>query len=84
MCAIGAGVFQLRFWRFTLVTFFSRGLRFFLVSTAIFFFREQAKRLVADYFELFTITFGILLIGGFVILKWVRRDVAPRQPLDAS
>jgi membrane protein YqaA with SNARE-associated domain len=82
--AIGAGVFHLHVWRFVLATVTSRGLRFFLVGAVVFLFGEAAGRLIRDYFEVFTIAFVILLIGGFVILRWLGKGYAPSKSLDAS
>ena len=67
---IAAGTFQLRFWRFVLVSVFSRGARFFLVSGLVYAFGQQAKELLKQYFNLFTIAFAVLLIGGFVVVRW--------------
>ena len=70
---IAGGVFHLRFWRFVLVSLVSRGMRFFLVSAVVFAFREQAKQLIREYFDLLTIGFVVLLIGGFLVVRWASR-----------
>jgi membrane protein YqaA with SNARE-associated domain len=48
-----------------------RSARFYLVATCIFFFGPTVKRYIDEYFELATIVFTILLIGGFVLIKFV-------------
>lgn len=73
---IAGGAFRLRFWRFVIVSVCSRGARFFLVATVVYVFGEQANRLVRDYFNILTIGFAILLIGGFLVLRLAGRRYA--------
>jgi len=68
---IASGVFRIRFWRFVAASVSSRGARFFLVGATVFVFREHAQRIVEQYFELFTITFAVLLVGGVFVLRWL-------------
>ena len=71
---IAAGVFRLDVRRFAIASFISRGARFFLVSACVFAFGEQAKRFIQEYFEIFTIGFIVLLIGGFLVVRWITRS----------
>ncbi len=48
-----------------------RSARFFTVATCIFFFGPTVKHYIDKYFELATIVFTILLIGGFLLIKFV-------------
>jgi membrane protein YqaA with SNARE-associated domain len=48
-----------------------RSARFFAVATCIFFFGPTVKHYIDNYFELATIVFTILLIGGFLLIKFV-------------
>lgn len=48
-----------------------RSSRFFAVAICIFFFGPRVKSLIEGYFELATIVFAVLLIGGFVLVKFV-------------
>lgn len=66
---IGAGVFYINFLKFIIASLFGRGGRFFIVGTAIMLFGERAK----GNFELFTIIFVLLLIGGFYCLKYIKK-----------
>ncbi len=50
---------------------FGRSARFFLVATCIYFFGPTVKHYIDKYFELITIVFTILLIGGFLLIKLV-------------
>ncbi len=73
---IAGGAFRLNFWRFVIVSVCSRGARFFLVATVVYVFGEQANRLVRDYFDVLTVVFAILLIGGFLVLRLAGRRYA--------
>ena len=73
---IAGGAFRLHFWRFAIASVCSRGARFFLVATVVYVFGEQANRLVRDYFDVLTVGFAILLIGGFLVLRLAGRRYA--------
>lgn len=67
---ITAGIAALRFWPFMLVSFFGRGARFFLLGTAVYFFGPEIQNAIDQYFELLTISFLVLLVLGFVAVKY--------------
>jgi membrane protein YqaA with SNARE-associated domain len=67
---IAAGAFAVPFLPFILTSLASRAARFFLVSALIFKFGPPVKALIDRYFNLITIVFMTLLIGGFVLVKW--------------
>lgn len=68
---IASGVFHFKFLNFMLASIISRSLRFFLVSTMIWYFGPTIKGFIDKYFNLLVIIFTIGLIGGFVVLKYV-------------
>lgn len=70
---IAAGVFhdQVSLGTLVLASSLGRSGRFFLVAGAIYFFGPPVKRLLDKYLELFTIAFTVLLIGSFVLLKYL-------------
>lgn len=68
---VTAGVFHLSFPVFLIASFFSRAGRFFLVAALFYFFGAPIKRFIDKYLELLTVLFMILLIGGFVLLRFV-------------
>jgi membrane protein YqaA with SNARE-associated domain len=70
---IAAGVFHTQVSIGTLIgaSLLGRSGRFFLVAGAIYFFGPPVKRLLDKYLELFTVLFMVLLIGSFVLLKFV-------------
>jgi membrane protein YqaA with SNARE-associated domain len=69
---IAAGVFhdQVGFWTLVTASAVGRSGRFLLVAGAIYVFGPPIKRLLDRYLEWFTIGFTILLIGGFVLIKY--------------
>ena len=56
---------------FILVSSISRSARFFLVAGLIYFFGEKIKMVVDKYFNILTIAFVILLVLGFVVVKYL-------------
>jgi len=67
---ISGGAFRIPFLRFLVVSFFSRGARFFLVASILYFFGETAKDIVLKNVNLLGIAFVLLLIGGFVFVSF--------------
>jgi membrane protein YqaA with SNARE-associated domain len=66
---ITAGAFKINFVTFVLVSILSRSARFFLVAAFIYKFGPPVKHFIERYFNLLTIIFFILLIGGFLLIK---------------
>ncbi|OEU48620.1 MAG: cytochrome B [Desulfuromonadales bacterium C00003096] len=69
---IGAGVFEINFPLFVLTSAISRGLRFFLLAWLIYTFGDKVKAGIDKYFNLLTLTFMILLLGGFLLFTGLR------------
>lgn len=72
---ISAGVFheQVPFGAFVLASVLSRSARFFLVAALIRAFGRPVKAFVDRWFNLLTVVFLVLLVGGFVVAKWLMR-----------
>jgi membrane protein YqaA with SNARE-associated domain len=68
---IGAGVFKVNFAVFILASAIGRSLRFFLVAWIIHRWGPAMKNFFEKYFNILTIVFMALLIGGFVIVKYL-------------
>jgi membrane protein YqaA with SNARE-associated domain len=68
---ITAGVFQINIWMFIIGSAVGRSARFFIVSGLIYWFGEPVKNFIDKRFNLVTIAFAILLIGGFAALKFL-------------
>ncbi len=68
---IAAGAFKISFLVFLIASTVSRSARFFLVSALIWKFGEKIKKTIDKYFNLVTIIFVLLLVGGFLIIKYL-------------
>ena len=68
---IASGVFGLNVFLFTVVSFFSRGLRFYLLSFLLKFFLEKIEKLIDKYFNILAILFFVLLVAGIVVVKYI-------------
>jgi len=67
---IASGVWAIHFPVFVLASVLSRGGRFFLVAGLLRIFGPKIKSFIDRYFNLLTIVFVVLLIGGFVVVKY--------------
>jgi len=71
---IAAGVFHKDVPLSTLIiaSALSRTARFFLVGTLIYIWGDKIKDFIDKYFNLLTILFGVLLLTGFLVIKFLR------------
>ncbi len=67
--SIASGVLGMGLPLFAATSALSRSARFFIVSAMIYFFGEPIKKVIDKYFNLLSILFVILLIGGFFAIK---------------
>ncbi|MCX7919513.1 MAG: DedA family protein [bacterium] len=67
---IAAGVFQINFGMFCFASLLSRSARFFLVAALLWKFGPPIRYFIEKYFNLLTIIFVLLVILGFIILKY--------------
>ena len=70
VATITAGFFDVNFPRFLLASAVSRSLRFFLIGGLIRVFGPQIRSFIEKYFEILALIFLILLVAGFVVIKW--------------
>ena len=68
---ISAGAFNINFPLFLIASAISRTARFFLVSVLLWKFGPPIKKVIDKYFNLLSIAFVVLLILGFVVIKYV-------------
>jgi membrane protein YqaA with SNARE-associated domain len=66
---ITAGAFKINFVTFILISLLSRAARFFLVAAFIYKFGAPVRHFIERYFNLLSILFFILLVGGFLVVK---------------
>ena len=67
---IASGVAGLSLPVFVLASLLSRGARFFLVATLLYFFGPTIRAFIERYLGLVTLVGGVLLVGGFVAIKY--------------
>ncbi len=68
---IASGVFKLNFFLFLLASTLSRSLRFFAVAALFRKFGPGIKVFIDKYFNRLAILFFILLVGGFLVIKFM-------------
>ncbi|WP_051305693.1 YqaA family protein [Desulfogranum mediterraneum] len=66
---ITAGAFKINFLTFILVSILARSARFFLVAGLIYKFGAPVQHFINRYFNILTVIFLVLLVGGFVLIK---------------
>lgn len=66
---ITAGAFKINFLTFMLVSLAARSARFFLVAGLIYKFGAPVQTFIDKYFNILSVVFLALLIGGFILIK---------------
>jgi len=69
---IASGVLGMALLPFILASAVSRSARFFLVAALVAKFGEPMKEKIDKHFNLLALVFGLLLVGGFLALKFLR------------
>ncbi|MDZ7331252.1 MAG: VTT domain-containing protein [candidate division KSB1 bacterium] len=70
---ISAGAANANFAVFMIASIIGRSIRFFAVGALIFIFGERIKNFIDKYFNWLSIVFVVLLIGGFLLIKYAFR-----------
>lgn len=68
---IAAGFMGANFSVFIIASLISRSARFFLVASLIYFFGPSIREFIDKYFELATVAFTVLLVGGILLLRFL-------------
>jgi membrane protein YqaA with SNARE-associated domain len=68
---LASGVFQIPFGVFVIASTISRGARFFILSGLVYFFGVPIQGFIDRHFNRLAWAFGILLIAGFLVLRWL-------------
>ena len=68
---IASGVFAMNLPLFILASGLSRSARFFVEGALLFRFGSRIQQIMDRYFNLITIAFLVLLLGGFAALRWI-------------
>ncbi len=68
---IASGVTKMAIPVFIAASVVSRGMRFFLVCGLLYWFGPPIKDFIEKYLAWLTLAFGILLVGGFLAIRYV-------------
>jgi len=68
---ISAGAFKINFIIFFIASAISRSARFFLVGWLIYRFGPSIRLFIDRYFNVLAVFFVLLLVGGFILVKYV-------------
>ena len=68
---ISAGAFNISFPLFLIASTISRSARFFLVSFLIVKYGKKVEGFINRYFNLLTVVFAVILIGSYMLIKFV-------------
>jgi membrane protein YqaA with SNARE-associated domain len=68
---IASGAFHMNVLGFVAVSIVGRGARFFLVALLLYYFGPPMRRIIEKHFDWLCVVFAVLLIGGFVVIKYL-------------
>ena len=68
---IASGVFEFNFWSFFAASVIGRSARFFVVAGLIWKFGPSIKNFIDKYFNILCVVFMVLLVGGFILIKYI-------------
>lgn len=68
---IASGLFEVPLWKLIVASILGRGGRFFLVGGLVAVFGEQVKGYIEKYFDMLTLALAVLLVLGFVVVRWI-------------
>ena len=68
---IAAGVAQMAFVPFILASIVARAMRFYLVAGLLYFFGDPIREFIERRLTLVTTVFVVLLVGGFVAVRYL-------------
>ncbi len=68
---IASGAFKMNFFLFVIASALSRSLRFFGVAFLFWKFGPSIKKFIDKYFNLLAVLFFLLLLAGFLVIKFL-------------
>jgi membrane protein YqaA with SNARE-associated domain len=71
LVTIASGATAFDFWVFIAASIVTRGARFFLVATLLYWFGEPIRNFIERRLTLVTTTFVVVLAGGFVVVRYL-------------
>lgn len=66
---IAAGTFEVSLVTLVVASLIGRSGRFLLIAALFYFFGAKIKEFIDKYFEILTVVFLIMLVGGFVVVR---------------
>lgn len=66
---IAAGTFEIPILTLITASIIGRAGRFFFVASLFYFFGAPIKKFIDKYFEILTVVFLVLLVGGFIVIR---------------
>jgi membrane protein YqaA with SNARE-associated domain len=70
---IAAGVCEVPLLILITASIIGRGARFYIVAALMYIFGTTVERWIDKYFNILTLVFTVLLVGGFVCLKYLMK-----------
>jgi membrane protein YqaA with SNARE-associated domain len=71
VATISAGAFKINFLVFLIASAISRSMRFFSVGALIYFVGPSVRFFIERYFNILAIAFVVLLLVGFLAIRWI-------------
>ncbi|OQA52886.1 MAG: SNARE associated Golgi protein [candidate division WS2 bacterium ADurb.Bin280] len=71
LITISAGLFSLPLYTLVIASLVGRAGRFFLVAGALRIFGKKLSASIEKYFDIFSLIFLLLLVGGFLAVKYL-------------
>ncbi|MEI6631382.1 MAG: YqaA family protein [bacterium] len=71
---ISAGLFKISLFTLIIASIIGRAGRFFMVAGALRIFGDKIANSIEKYFDILSIIFVVLLLGGFLLLKFFWRN----------
>lgn len=68
---IAAGVWKINFFTLVFASIIGRSARFFAVAVLLYFFGPKIKDFIEKYFNILSVVFFLLLLGGFIAIKYL-------------
>lgn len=68
---VTAGVFDMNLMLFLIASLISRGARFFLLTFLLWKYGKPIQLFIEKYFNLIALGFGVCLVGGFILVRFV-------------
>lgn len=71
VATITSGAADMNLFEFISISSIGRAARFFIIAGLLFKYGPQVKQFIDKYFDILSIGFLVLLIGGFVLIKYI-------------